>query len=121
MFKTQTLKYALVLFLALCYKISPAQMKSASWLTKTDTAFIPKEIEDPECIGINKQPAHSTLMPYANLAEALKANRHASTYAKTLNGMWKFNWVGWPQQRPVNFYKTTYNVDKWADIKVPSN
>ena len=57
MFKTQTLKYALVLFLALCYKISPAQMRSASWLTKTDTAFVPKEIEDPECIGINKQPA----------------------------------------------------------------
>ncbi|MCO5948321.1 glycoside hydrolase family 2 TIM barrel-domain containing protein [Mucilaginibacter flavidus] len=121
MFKKQISKLALILFFTLCYKISPAQMKSASWLSKTDTAFIPKEIEDPECIGINKQPAHATLMPYANLTEALKANRHASTYAKTLNGQWKFNWVGWPQQRPVNFYKTSYKVDKWAEIKVPSN
>jgi len=121
MFKKQIVKTALILIFAFSYKVSNAQMRSASWLTKTDTAFVPKEIEDPECIGINKQPAHATLMPYANLTEALKANRHASTYAKTLNGLWKFNWVGWPQQRPVDFYKTTYNVDKWATIKVPSN
>jgi beta-galactosidase len=120
-FKKQIAKIVLILICAFGYNISNAQMRSASWLTKNDTAFIPKEIEDPECIGINKQPAHATLMPYANLTEALKANRHASTYAKTLNGLWKFNWVGWPQQRPVDFYKTTYNVDKWATIKVPSN
>lgn len=102
-------------------KAGQAQMRSASWLLKTDMAFIPKEIEDPQCIGINKQPAHATLMPYADLGEALKANRRASSYARTLNGLWKFNWVGWPQQRPVNFYKPAYNVDKWATIKVPSN
>jgi beta-galactosidase len=121
MFKKQIATTVLILICAFSYNISNAQMRSASWLTKTDTAFIPREIEDPECIGINKQPAHATLMPYANLTEALTANRHASTYAKTLNGLWKFNWVGWPQQRPVDFYKTTYNVDKWATIKVPSN
>ncbi|SHN11886.1 glycoside hydrolase family 2 TIM barrel-domain containing protein [Mucilaginibacter sp. OK098] len=121
MFKNQIAKTVLILIFAFSGKAAIAQMRSASWLTKTDTAFIPKEIEDPECIGINKLPAHATLMPYANLTEALKANRHASTYAKTLNGLWKFNWVGWPQQRPVDFYKTTYNVDKWANIKVPSN
>jgi beta-galactosidase len=121
MFKNQIAKTVLILIFAFTGRTASAQMRSASWLTKNDTAFIPKEIEDPECIGINKQPAHATLMPYANLTEALKANRHASTYAKTLNGLWKFNWVGWPQQRPVDFYKTTYNVDKWATIKVPSN
>lgn len=121
MFKKQIAKTVLILILAFGYQISNGQMRSASWLTKTDTAFVPKEIEDPECIGINKQPAHATLMPYANLTEALKANRHASSYAKTLNGLWKFNWVGWPQQRPVDFYRTSYKVDKWATIKVPSN
>ncbi|ASU33535.1 glycoside hydrolase family 2 TIM barrel-domain containing protein [Mucilaginibacter xinganensis] len=121
MFKKQIAGIVLVLIFAFSSSAVFAQMKSASWLTKTDTAFIPKEIEDPECIGINKQLAHATLMPYANLNEALKANRRASTYARSLNGLWKFNWVGWPQQRPVNFYKTNYNVDKWATIKVPSN
>ncbi|MBC7400533.1 MAG: DUF4981 domain-containing protein [Mucilaginibacter sp.] len=90
-------------------------------LTAADTASVPKEIENPEVIGINKELNHSTLMPYGNLTEALKANRHASSLAISLNGMWKFNWVDWPQKRPVNFYKTSFDVSKWKDIKVPSS
>jgi beta-galactosidase len=88
---------------------------------KSDTAFVPKEIEDPECIGINKELNHATLMPYGSLKEALTANRHASSFSRSLNGVWKFNWVDWPQKRPVNFYETSYDVSKWKDIKVPSN
>ncbi|SIS00308.1 beta-galactosidase [Mucilaginibacter lappiensis] len=84
-------------------------------------APVPTEIEDPRNIGINKEPAHASLMPYANLQEALKANRHASSLCRSLNGLWKFNWVSWPQQRPVDFYKTAYDVSAWKDIKVPSN
>ncbi|WP_316835969.1 glycoside hydrolase family 2 TIM barrel-domain containing protein [Pedobacter nutrimenti] len=84
-------------------------------------APVPTEIENPECIGINKEPAHATLMPYASLKEALVANRRASSYAKSLNGNWKFNWVDWPQKRPVDFYKPAYNVSSWKDIAVPSN
>jgi beta-galactosidase len=87
----------------------------------TDTAKVPKEIEDPEVLGINKENDHATLMPYANLKEALTAKRHASSYSQSLNGSWKFNWVDWPQKRPVNFYKTDYDVSKWKAIKVPSN
>ena len=90
-------------------------------VTSPDTAAVPSEIEDPRCLGINKQPFHATLMPYAGLEEALNVNRHASTYSQSLNGTWKFNYVPWPQQRPVNFYKPTYNVSAWNDIKVPSN
>lgn len=96
--------------------------QSANWLmTKSDTATVPKEIEDPQCLGINKEPYHATLMPYASLTEALKANRHASEFYRSLNGYWKFNWVPWPQQRPVNFYQPGYDVSRWRDIKVPSN
>jgi beta-galactosidase len=84
-------------------------------------APVPSEIENPELLGINKEPAHATLMPYANLKEALAANRHASTFCRSLNGMWKFNWVSWPQARPVDFYKTSYDVSSWKEIPVPSN
>jgi len=94
-------------------------------VSKPDTvvngAFIPKEIEDPECLGIGKEPYHASLMPYANIGEALKANRHASSLCMSLNGPWKFNWVPWPQQRPVDFYKPSYDVSSWKDIQVPSN
>ena len=84
-------------------------------------APVPAEIENPEIIGINKEAAHSVLMPYANLTEALRADRHASTLCRSLNGIWKFNWVAWPQMRPVDFYKPEYNVSSWKDIPVPSN
>lgn len=86
-----------------------------------DTAFVPKEIEDPECIGVNKQPSHAILMPYENMQQALKADRFASGFCKTLNGLWKFNWVSWPQKRPEGFYKSEYDVSRWKEIKVPSN
>ncbi|NMC83177.1 MAG: hypothetical protein GYA63_10025, partial [Armatimonadetes bacterium] len=58
---------------------------------RAQNAPIPPEIEDPECLGINKQPAHATLMPYANLKEALKADRYRSSWRLSLNGSWRFH------------------------------
>lgn len=84
-------------------------------------APVPPEIQNPELLGINKEKAHASLMPYADLNEALNANRHGSTFCRSLNGMWKFNWVSWPQMRPVDFYKPEYNVASWKEIPVPSN
>ncbi len=50
----------------------------------------PAEIENPECLGINKEPYHATLMPYASMEEALKGDRHKSSHFISLNGLWKF-------------------------------
>ena len=85
------------------------------------TAPVPPEIENPACLGINKEPYHATLMPYASHREALVAKRHASSYCRTLNGPWKFNWVKRPEERPVDFYKADYDVSTWNEIPVPSN
>lgn len=84
-------------------------------------ASLPPEIEDPQCLGVNKEPAHATLMPYASLNEALAANRHASSRCRSLNGPWKFNWVPHPDQRPLDFYKPEFDVSTWKEIPVPSN
>lgn len=84
-------------------------------------APIPPEIENPELLGINKEPYHATLMPYANLQEALIARRHASSFCRSLNGAWKFNWVPSPEKRPVDFYKPDFDVSAWKEIPVPSN
>lgn len=87
----------------------------------TGGAPIPPEIENPELLGINKEPYHATLMPYANLQEALVANRRSSSLCRSLNGSWKFNWVPTPEQRPVDFYKPDFDVSGWKEIPVPSN
>ena len=94
-----------------------AQQKSNT----TAEVSIPPEIENPELLGINKEPYHATLMPYANLQEALMAKRSVSSLCRSLNGNWKFNWVPTPELRPKDFYKIDYDVSKWADIPVPSN
>ncbi len=86
-----------------------------------DGAPIPPEIENPELLGINKEPYHATLMPYASLQEALVARRHSSSLCQSLNGLWKFNWVPTPENRPVDFYKPGYDVSAWKEIPVPSN
>lgn len=103
----------------------PSQSLGQSILTEflspSDTAFVPKEIEDPEVLGINKELSHAALMPYPTLSEALKAKRNRSAFSRSLNGSWKFNWVDWPQKRPVDFYKPSFDVSQWKDIRVPSN
>lgn len=87
----------------------------------TSLSPIPPEIENPELLGINKEPYHATLMPYASLQEALKGNRHASSFCASLNGQWKFSWVPTPEKRPADFYKSDFDVSGWKEIPVPSN
>jgi beta-galactosidase len=84
-------------------------------------APIPPQIESDQVLSEGKEPWHATLMPYGNQAEALKANRYASSFARSLNGEWKFNYVPRPEQRPVDFYKVDYDVSTWKNISVPSN
>lgn len=103
-----------ILFLSFCFTNGICAQPS-------DGAPIPPEIENPELLGINKEPYHATLMPYGNLQEALVARRHASSLCRSLNGPWKFNWVPTPEKRPVDFYKSDYDVSEWKEIKVPSN
>ncbi len=121
-FLRQAIKLSFIFLLIGGWKISLAmQQQPIEKLSQSDSAFVPKEIENPAIIGINKEPSHATLMPYNSLAEALAAKRNASTFSVSLNGMWKFNWVDWPQKRPVDFYKSNFDVSGWKEIKVPSN
>jgi len=98
-------------------------MTVLSWALACDratAATVPPEIENEQMLGINKEPAHATLMPYASLKEALAARRHASSLCHSLNGLWKFNWVLRPEDRPVDFYKPEFDVSGWKEIPVPS-
>lgn len=84
-------------------------------------ASIPPEIENEQTLGLNKQPWHATLMPYATIGEALRAKRDESSFARSLNGQWKFHWVRRPELRPVDFYRADYDDSQWKTIPVPSN
>ncbi|NOX66482.1 MAG: DUF4981 domain-containing protein [Chlorobi bacterium] len=77
--------------------------------------------ENSEIFGINKEEAHSTAIPFANIEQAEAADWDASPFYKLLNGKWKFNWVPKPADRPIDFYKPEYDVSNWDEIPVPGN
>ncbi|MBN2246041.1 MAG: beta-galactosidase, partial [Candidatus Aminicenantes bacterium] len=77
--------------------------------------------ENPEKISENKEPGHCTLIPYADIEKAIKGDRFQSCFFHSLNGIWKFNWVPKPADRPIDFYKPDYDSSAWDDISVPGN
>ena len=77
--------------------------------------------ENPELNAINREPMHATLMPYNTLTKALEMKRFDSENYLSLNGLWKFNWVNTPDERPKDFYKNDFDLSSWKNIKVPGN
>jgi beta-galactosidase len=77
--------------------------------------------EDPAVIGRNREEAHCTLMPYSDISSAKKGQPQESPWFMNLNGTWKFKWVGKPEERPVEFFKTEFDISGWDEITVPSN
>ena len=78
-------------------------------------------IENPDVIEINKLPARASFFPYSSIDLAIKNNLSKADNYLLLNGIWKFNWVREPNERPKDFYRDDFSVVKWNDIKVPSN
>ncbi len=83
--------------------------------------FPSKDIENPHMLGKNKIKPHTFFVPFANPQAALSQSNEESPFYLSLNGIWKFNWVRNPADRPVDFYKPEYDVSGWNDIPVPSN
>ena len=77
--------------------------------------------ENEQVIGINKETARAHAILYPSVKEATDDASLHSPYLLDLNGTWNFNWVKHPDLRPVDFYKTEYDVSYWDQIEVPSN
>ncbi|WP_199734875.1 glycoside hydrolase family 2 TIM barrel-domain containing protein [Cellulomonas sp. PhB143] len=74
-----------------------------------------------ETFAVNAEPAHATLMPYADLDQALAGDRTDSPYRQSLDGTWKFQHVDAPADRQLDFYDTDVDDSGWDDIDVPSS
>ena len=110
--------------------------QTASWQIKPTSEKIPPENihgqyewENEQIFAVNKEEGHVTYIPYPSV-ESLKADvayferpweTPKSSYFQLLNGLWKFNWVKQPSERPADFYKTNYDVSSWKEIQVPSS
>ena len=77
--------------------------------------------ENPMVFQINKEAPVATFMPYADEASAIEDNYAKSPYYQLLSGTWKFHWVPKPDDRPLDFFKESFDISSWKDIQVPSN
>lgn len=85
--------------------------------------------EDQTVYEENKEPGHATYMPYASVEEMRAADFYKTPWLNpessrvlSLNGVWKFNFVGAPEDRPGEeaFYGDKADVSAWDTISVPS-
>ena len=102
------------------WKITPSavKIKNEAFRTSSD-----KEWENERIFAINKEPGHSTFIPYANTSEMTSDPAYSQPWERTnssrlilLNGKWKFNWEKQPEDRPADFYKPGYNITGWEEI-----
>ncbi len=82
---------------------------------------LPTELLTPEIVSVNRMPMRAAAYAFENKQLAQQRNKAASQFFLSLNGNWKFNWVQDPRKRSVDFYKTDFNDQQWADFKVPAN
>jgi len=88
------------------------------------TAQTLSEWDDVSITQLNREPAHCLSIPvngWEGHADALEEDVYAqSPFYKSLNGVWKFNWVSDPSQRPTGFEAVDFNDASWDEIDVPA-
>lgn len=85
----------------------------------TQTAPSGKEWESPEQLGYNKEQPRAYAFHFSTIEEAKRVLPASSAYYRSLDGVWKFHWCATPDERPKNFFETSYDVSSWDDIEVP--
>jgi beta-galactosidase len=81
----------------------------------------PPDWENPRLLSRNREPAHASMMVFGDLETALEETGKESPFHMSLNGIWKFRWSPKPADRPLDFFRTGFDVSQWDDIPVPSN
>lgn len=72
-------------------------------------------------LHVNKEKLHCYFVPFESMENAFPGDEMKSVYYFSLNGIWKFDHVTKPADRPLDFYKDSYNTSAWDDIPVPGN
>ena len=82
----------------------------------------PQEWENPLLFEQNKERPHASFMVYDRAADAGADDYARSPYYQSLNGTWKFNYVGRPADKPGEaFAQAAFDDAAWKPIPVPSN
>ncbi len=112
-------KERLVMTAAVCVTMLLALGGVTLW-PRTAAAADAPDWENPGVNSRNREPIGCTRMPFPDAEAARTQPREASPWFQSLDGNWKFNWVGKPDDRPVGFQDPAFDVGAWKEIPVPS-
>lgn len=99
-------RIVVALFLLVRIAVACAQQPENDW-------------ENPGLPSKNAMEPHAYFIP--NSSEAAAIRNEPSPFEMSLNGTWKFKIVKNPGERPLDFFKTNFDISGWNDIKVPAN
>ena len=77
--------------------------------------------ENPQVTGINKEPGHASLLPFADTTAALLGARELSPYYLSLNGEWQFHAAPNATSAPQGFEAPGFDASDFSPVSVPGN
>ena len=79
------------------------------------------EWQSVDSLAFNKEQPHAWFFSFESVEQARKVLPEHSAYWKSLDGEWAFHWAPNPDERPKNFYETSFDVSGWDKVQVPMN
>jgi len=79
------------------------------------------EWQSVDSLSLNKEQPHAWFFSFENVEQARKVLPEHSAYWQSLDGEWAFHWAPNPDERPKNFFETSYDVSGWDKVQVPMN
>lgn len=85
------------------------------------TAQTFNEWTSPETNEVNRLPMHTSYFAFESEEAAASQDPSTSGNYLSLNGYWKFLWVEDANQRPTDFWKTSFDDRDWETMPIPGN
>ena len=85
------------------------------------TEITGKEWDNPLVTSVNRETAHTQAIPMANDGAIAQNDMKQSPWYQSLDGVWKFQWVGVPTSAKDEWCAKDFNDVSWTDIDVPSS
>lgn len=77
------------------------------------------EWQDPTVNHLNRAPMHTDFFAYEDANTARLPKDSSSNYL-TLNGNWRFLYTPNADQRPTNFFATSFDDNAWTTLPIPA-
>ena len=79
------------------------------------------EWQSVDSLSLNKEQPHAWFFSFESVEQARKVLPEHSAYWQSLDGEWAFHWAPNPDERPKNFFETSFDVSGWDKVQVPMN